>query len=115
MMGNIGVVKSAMAELTDETNVTKGFSSLQMAWAVGYVIGSGALTYGILFSLIPRVNQPIGWWHLTAAARPLATPIFSPFLGRIPLLASMPGSRSSLLHIMGPYCHVPQGGSSFLF
>jgi hypothetical protein len=56
MMGNIGVVKSAMAELTDETNVAKGFSSLQMAWAVGYVIGSGALAYGILFSLIPRGN-----------------------------------------------------------
>jgi hypothetical protein len=43
LKGNIGVVKSAMAELTDETNVARGFSLLLMAWSVGYVIGSGIL------------------------------------------------------------------------
>ena len=43
LKGSIGVVKSAMAELTDESNVARGFSSLQMAWSVGYVIGSGTL------------------------------------------------------------------------
>ena len=41
LKGIIGVVKSAMAELTDETNMARGFSSLLMAWSVGYVIGSG--------------------------------------------------------------------------
>ena len=41
LKGTIGVVKSAMAELTDESNMARGFSSLQMAWSVGYVIGSG--------------------------------------------------------------------------
>lgn len=39
MKGNIGVVKSAMIELTDETNIARGFSLLEMAWAVGYMIG----------------------------------------------------------------------------
>jgi hypothetical protein len=43
LKGNIGVVKSAMAELTDESNVARGFSSLQMAWSLGYVIGSDIL------------------------------------------------------------------------
>jgi hypothetical protein len=39
MKGHISVVKSAMAELTDETNMARGFSSLVMAWAIGYAIG----------------------------------------------------------------------------
>ena len=43
LKGNLGVVKSAMAELTDESNVARGFSSLQMAWSFGYVIGLDAL------------------------------------------------------------------------
>ena len=42
MKGNNGVVKSAMIELTDETNLARGFSLLEMAWAVGYMIGLGA-------------------------------------------------------------------------
>jgi len=37
--GNIGIVKSAMAELTDDTNEARGFSLLLMTWAFGYVIG----------------------------------------------------------------------------
>jgi MFS family permease len=43
MKGNIGVVKNAMAKLTDETNMARGYASLQVAWAVGYVIGSDIL------------------------------------------------------------------------
>jgi len=39
MKGNIGVVKSVMAELTDETNVARGFSILPMSTALGYIIG----------------------------------------------------------------------------
>ncbi|KAH9955872.1 MFS general substrate transporter [Russula dissimulans] len=37
--GTLGTVKSAMAELVDDTNEARGFSSLLMAWAVGYMIG----------------------------------------------------------------------------
>ncbi|KAI9439349.1 MFS general substrate transporter [Lactarius indigo] len=37
--GNIGVMKSMMAELTDETNVARGSSLLSVNWAIGNVIG----------------------------------------------------------------------------
>ena len=50
MKGNNGVVKSAMIELTDETNITRGFSFLEMAWAVGYMIGLGASAVVSCFS-----------------------------------------------------------------
>ncbi|KAI9453990.1 MFS general substrate transporter [Lactarius psammicola] len=41
LKGNIGVLKSLMAELTDETNVAQGFSMLPAARALGYIIGFG--------------------------------------------------------------------------
>ncbi|KAH9059730.1 MFS general substrate transporter [Lactarius vividus] len=37
--GYIGTVKSMMAELTDETNVARGFSILPMSWSLGYAVG----------------------------------------------------------------------------
>ncbi|KAH9169258.1 MFS general substrate transporter [Lactarius sanguifluus] len=37
--GHIGAVKSTIAELTDETNVARGFSMPPVAWSLGYVIG----------------------------------------------------------------------------
>jgi hypothetical protein len=37
--GNLGVIKSMIAELTDESNVARGFSLMPMARAVGYMIG----------------------------------------------------------------------------
>jgi len=37
--GNLGVIKSMIAELTDETNVARGFTLMPMARAVGYIIG----------------------------------------------------------------------------
>ncbi|KAH9054528.1 MFS general substrate transporter [Lactarius vividus] len=37
--GNTGVMKSMMAELTDETNMAQGFSLITVAWAVGGTIG----------------------------------------------------------------------------
>ncbi|KAH9026658.1 MFS general substrate transporter [Lactarius hengduanensis] len=37
--GNIGVMKSMMAELTDETNMARGFSLIPVTWAVGGAIG----------------------------------------------------------------------------
>ncbi|KAH9030836.1 MFS general substrate transporter [Lactarius deliciosus] len=39
MKGHIGAVKSTIAELTDETNIARGFSMPSGAWALGYVIG----------------------------------------------------------------------------
>ena len=37
--GNSGVMKSMMAELTDETNMARGFALISAAWAVGGTIG----------------------------------------------------------------------------
>ncbi|KAI9443932.1 MFS general substrate transporter [Lactarius indigo] len=37
--GNTGVMKSMMAELTDETNMAQGFSLITVTWAVGGTIG----------------------------------------------------------------------------
>ncbi|KZV82755.1 MFS general substrate transporter [Exidia glandulosa HHB12029] len=37
--GNIGVVKSVMGELTDATNVAKGFALMPMVWSIGGTIG----------------------------------------------------------------------------
>jgi hypothetical protein len=34
--GTIGVMKNRVAELTDETNMTRGFSLIQVTWAVVY-------------------------------------------------------------------------------
>jgi hypothetical protein len=55
LKGSLGVTKSAMVELTDESNVARGFALLQMAWSVGYVIGSGASTLVPPFSLRRQV------------------------------------------------------------
>jgi hypothetical protein len=41
--GNVGVMKSMMAELTDETNMIRGFSLIHVTWAVGGTVGYGAL------------------------------------------------------------------------
>ncbi|KAH9010706.1 MFS general substrate transporter [Lactarius hengduanensis] len=37
--GNVGVMKSMMAELTDETNVARGSSLISVTWAIGCVMG----------------------------------------------------------------------------
>jgi hypothetical protein len=37
--GNIGVMKSMLAELTDETNMARGFALIPVVWAVGGTIG----------------------------------------------------------------------------
>lgn len=38
--GNIGVLKSAVGELADETNLARAFSFIPLIWFVGSTIGS---------------------------------------------------------------------------
>ena len=45
LKGSIGIVKCMTAELTDETNIARGFSLLPMTWAFGYVIGLAIFAY----------------------------------------------------------------------
>ena len=51
--GNIGTVKSAMAELTDDTNEARGFSLLPVTWAFGYVIGFAMISPSSTTSHVP--------------------------------------------------------------
>ena len=37
--GNLGVIKSMIAELTDESNIARGFSLMPMARSLGFIIG----------------------------------------------------------------------------
>jgi hypothetical protein len=46
-----------MADLTDETNIARGFSLLLMTWVLGYVIGLSVLAYGPL--LFAHFSGPI--------------------------------------------------------
>lgn len=46
--GNIGVIKSMLAELTDETNMARGFSLIPVIWALGGTIGFGDIAYFLI-------------------------------------------------------------------
>lgn len=50
--GNAGVVKSMMVELTDETNMARGFSLIPVTWAVGGTLGSDVFLLPLVYSLI---------------------------------------------------------------
>ena len=50
--GNVGVMKSMMAELTDESNMARGFSLISVSWAVGGTIGFGISFFSLFFWLI---------------------------------------------------------------
>ena len=45
-------MKSMMAELTDETNVARGFSLVPLTWAVGGTIGFGVFPPSFVLWLI---------------------------------------------------------------
>ncbi|KAI9439339.1 MFS general substrate transporter [Lactarius indigo] len=49
--GNVGVMKSMMAELTDETNMARGSSLISVIWAMGNVIGFDISLLAIVFRL----------------------------------------------------------------
>ena len=38
--GNVGVMKSMMVELTDDTNMARGFSLIAVTYSVGATLGS---------------------------------------------------------------------------
>jgi hypothetical protein len=74
MKGNTGTVKSAMAELTDDTNEARGFSLLLMTRAFAYVIGFAVLLRSLsplqyLTSLSPVIGgvlaRPQDRWPAT--------------------------------------------------
>jgi hypothetical protein len=56
--GNVGVMKSMMAEITDETNMARGFALIPVVWAVGGTIGFGISLPSFVLSLISRLIGP---------------------------------------------------------
>ncbi|KAH9052776.1 MFS general substrate transporter [Lactarius vividus] len=56
--GNVSVMKSMMAELTDETNVARGSSLIQVTWAIGGMIGFDILLLPFVFFPNIRITRP---------------------------------------------------------
>ena len=54
--GNVGVVKSVLAELADDSNVAQAFSFLPLVFVIGQVIGFVLLIYSPLLSFIVLVR-----------------------------------------------------------
>ena len=50
--GNTGIMKSMMAELTDETNMARGFALIPVTWAIGGTIGFDILLPSFFLWLI---------------------------------------------------------------
>jgi hypothetical protein len=94
--GNLGVIKSMIAELTDESNVARGFTLMPMARAVGYIIG---FVWRVLCCRDVVIDvlrtwgiQPFYRRYLITTPRSMARPLLAPILGRVSVLSSMPCS-----------------------
>jgi hypothetical protein len=91
--GNLGVIKSMIAELTDESNVARGFTLMPMARAVGYMIGFVGRVLCCRDVVIDVLLQSIYRRCFITSARSMARPLLAPFLGRVSVLSSMLGGR----------------------
>ncbi|KAL1922452.1 uncharacterized protein VTP21DRAFT_9991 [Calcarisporiella thermophila] len=58
--GNIGVIKSMLAEITDETNQAKAFSLLEFIWGLGTIVG--AALGGFLANPAKQYPSLFGHW-----------------------------------------------------
>ena len=116
MKGHMGTVKSAIAELTDETNSARGFSLPLVAYSLGGVFGFVPLPYLKKFSSdFAKFLQFVDRWHLVPASRPLATPLLPPFLGRLSILPAMSCSRFFYMPFIRRYGIVSKRGLFFFF
>ena len=107
--GNIGVMKSMMAELTDETNMARGFSLVPLTWAVGSTVGSGISLLSFVFWLISDLEASYRRCAI-ASSRSLAKSLFAFFLGRIPILPAMSRYRYLCPPSIYSYCDFLEGG-----
>ncbi|KAH9005438.1 MFS general substrate transporter [Lactarius hatsudake] len=113
VMGHIGVVKSMIAELTDETNAARGFSMPPVAWSLGYVIGP--LIGGILSR--PQDRWPHIFSHPFWAHYPYFLPcvvaaafsFLSLVITRLYLEETLNLRPSEELQLARPNSYVPQG------
>ncbi|KAI9443960.1 MFS general substrate transporter [Lactarius indigo] len=115
VMGHSGVVKSITAELTDETNVARGFSTLPIARSLGYVIGP--LIGGILSR--PQDRWPDIFSHPFWADYPYFLPCLvaatlaclSLVITGLYLEETLNSRPSGKLRLARPSSYTPQGES----
>jgi hypothetical protein len=85
-----------IAELTDESNVARGFTLMPMARAVGYIMGFVwrvlCCRDVVIDAFRTMVLQPFYRRCFIPSARPMARPLLAPILGRVSVLSSMLGS-----------------------
>ena len=81
-----------IAELTDESNVARGFSLMPMARAIGYIIGSVGRVpccRDVVIDVLRTWVQSFYRRCFIASARSMARPLLAPILGRVSVLSSM--------------------------
>ncbi|KAH7884757.1 major facilitator superfamily domain-containing protein [Phlebopus sp. FC_14] len=109
--GNVGVVKSVMAEITDESNMAQGFAFLPMIWSTGSIIGP--LLGGILAH--PEVKWPhsigrLAFFHKYPYFLPcLSAASFSMTAFILTLLFLREGSSRSLARGWLRWCSAKEG------
>ena len=82
--GNIGVIKSMLAELTDDTNMARGFSLIPVIWAIGGTIGFGAFVSFLLLCLKPFFLRPLMGGVLSRPQDRWPNAFSHPFWGEFP-------------------------------
>jgi hypothetical protein len=75
--GNVGVVKSVLAELADDSNVAQAFSLLPLVFVIGQVIGFGLLVIH-LFSCSRYSVRSVLLWAASYRDRKIAGRTTSP-------------------------------------
>jgi hypothetical protein len=107
--GNVGVAKSILAEITDESNIARGFSMLPLAAGVGQIIGSGILHNIFILSLI-SVLQSFYRRRFITASGSLAGHVLAQFLVRVSILPSMRGRGCLRFFRVHHHCLIPERG-----
>lgn len=85
--GNIGIVKSSMAEMTDETNEARAFALLPMCWTIGQVIAP--VIGGYLANPVERYPAIFGGSRLFEEYRYLLPCLVA---GAFPVMGALIGS-----------------------
>jgi len=111
--GHIGAMKSMIAELTDETNIARGFSMAPLAWSLGYMIGP---LIGGVFSR-PQDRWPHAFSHPFWAEYPYFLPCLvaatftclSFIITALYLKETLTSRSSEELHLSRLNSDIPQG------
>ena len=112
--GNIGVMKSVIADITDHTNLAQAFVLVPPVFSVGASIAYVG-PFACPFQRSDLDVQAALWWCFGKTTRPLASTLFRNILAEIPVLPPM--SRVCLVHChcFPDSCPLPEGGKEVSF